>query len=65
LGISFFTMKFKKNIQKSFKRVKTDHEALKQNTSEWIAYLNTYCQELEQKIKTLEKKNGRKRRILA
>jgi len=58
-------MKLRKNVQKSFKRVKNDHEALKQNTSEWITYLNTYCQELEQKIRVLEKKNGRKRRILA
>ena len=47
-------MKFKENIKKSFKKAKKDLNAVKENITEWIRYLNFKSNDLDSRIGLLE-----------
>jgi len=49
-------MSFKNNVVASFKKAKQEHDSLKNNSSEWIHYLNAKQIEQEYRIKKLEHK---------
>ena len=41
-------------VKKSFRKVKEDISAVKQNTTEWLMYLNAENKELKSRIELLE-----------
>ncbi|MBU0615998.1 MAG: hypothetical protein KJ601_07970 [Nanoarchaeota archaeon] len=52
-------MKFKKNVEKSFQKVRADIDALKTNSADWTLYLNSCIKEMEQRISRLESKKAK------
>ncbi len=49
-------MSFKNNVIVSFKKAKQEHDSLKNNSSEWIHYLNAKQAEQDYRIRKLEEK---------
>ena len=52
----FFKNKLTTTVKKSFHRVKTDFNALRYNTHEWVVYLNRSNEELLKRVELLEGK---------
>ena len=49
-------MSFKDNVILSFKRIRADIDSLKDNVTEWLAFINTRQANAELRIAELEKR---------